>query len=241
MAKTIVIYHDEGVGEFGLSCLKRFFAEHDLRTANATAIIDNSALKDADLFIIPGGADLPYCQKLNGAGNTNIREFVQNGGHYLGICAGAYYACRAIEYHKGRNDEICEPRELALIDATAIGSLPQLAPYYDDRLRTVAAIDLHAEIETRAYYHGGCKFTLHEEAIIHARYDLKDLAPAIIEKTIGLGRAILSGVHLEISAQDVKDYPLEDEDAPSMLPLIMSRLKNSHELFRLILGREYFA
>lgn len=239
MAKTIVIYQDEGVGEFGLSCLQRFFKDDDVRLVAAGQVMDNTAFDGADIFVMPGGADLPYCRKLNGAGNKNIRAFVENGGIYLGICAGAYYACRDIEFHKGRADEICGPRELALIDATAVGSLPDLAPYYDDKLRTVAPIKLLADDEITAYYHGGCKFNLHQEAIVHARYAIEGLPAAIIEKKISQGRAILSGVHLEISADDVKDYPLEDGDDATSLETIASSLNNNHSFLRSILGTEH--
>lgn len=241
MAKTIVIYQDEGAGEFGLSCLKRFFANDDVRLANADEIISNAAFDGADMFVMPGGADLPYCKKLNGAGNKNIRAFVENGGTYLGICAGAYYACSSIEYHKGREDEICGSRELALINATAIGSLPELAPFYDDKLRTVAAIKLTADNDVSAYYHGGCTFNLHEDAIVHARYNIGRNPPAIVEKNVGKGRVILSGVHLEISADDVEDYPLEEGDDPAQLHLIATGLQNSHSFLRNILEKEQAA
>jgi glutamine amidotransferase-like uncharacterized protein len=239
MAKTIVIYQDEGVGAFGLVCLQRFFEKDTICLVSAAQVVDSSAFKDADLFVMPGGADLPYCKKLNGAGNKNIRAFVENGGTYLGICAGAYYACRDIEYHKGREDEICETRELALIKATAIGSLPDFAPHYDDRLRTVAAVKLLADDEVCAYYHGGCLFNLHEDTIIHARYPIEGTPPAVVENKIGNGRAILSGVHLEIAAQDVHDYPLEDGDDTSRLGSIASSLNNTHQFLKSILGTEY--
>lgn len=38
------------------------------------------------LFVMPGGADLPYCRTLNGEGNRRIKQFVQRGGSYLGLC-----------------------------------------------------------------------------------------------------------------------------------------------------------
>lgn len=239
MTQSIVIYQDEGTGEFGLSCLQSFFANHRVQLVNAQDVIEGCIFEGCNLFVMPGGADLLYCRKLNGTGNANIRTFVENGGTYLGICAGAYYACRAIEFHKGRNDEICQPRELALVNAVAVGSLPELAPFYDDRLRTVAAIVLQADQDVSAYYHGGCKFILNEETIVHARYEIKDEPAAIIEKHFGKGRVILSGVHLEISPENVKNYPLEEGDDPSRLNELASELKNPNALFRSILGAEY--
>ena len=71
------------------------------------------------LFVMPGGADLPFCAALNGAPNQRIRQFVERGGAYLGICAGAYYACRKIAFHAGTEGAICGPRELGFLDALA--------------------------------------------------------------------------------------------------------------------------
>lgn len=237
MTQSIVIYQDDGVGEFGLSCLQSFFADRRVQLVSAHDVIEGAVFEDCDIFVMPGGADLPYCRKLNGQGNQNIRDFVEGGGTYLGICAGAYYACSAIEFHKGREDEICQTRELALIDAVAIGSLPELAPYYDDRLETVAVAELKAGQDVAAYYHGGCKFTMNEEVIVHARYNIEGNPAAIIEKPVDKGRVILSGVHLEISADDVKNYPLEEGDDAARLKLIASNLKNPNQLLQSLLRK----
>ncbi len=240
MAKTIVIYQDEGVGKFGFSCLKSFFKNDGVRLADANAVIDNSAFGGADIFVMPGGADLPYCKKLNGAGNRNIRAFVEGGGTYLGICAGAYYACTSIEYHKGRNDEICGPRELALINAVGIGSLPELAPYYDDRLHTATVANLTLADGTTAptLYFGGCRFDLKEKADILARYDFGNKPAAIIGKNVGKGRVILSGVHAEVSAEDMKSYPLEEGDNPVKREDIAAGLQNSRRFLQNLLNQE---
>lgn len=207
MGKNIVIYQDEGVGEFGLKCLEHFFRDDDVWLATAEAVIDGRVLGMADIFVMPGGADLPYCKKLNGAGNDNIRAYVEEGGTYLGICAGAYYACRTIEFHKGRPDEICGSRELALVDATAIGSLPELAPYYDNTLHSAQVIDLSLTngTKTPVFYYGGCTFDLDDDADIIAAYP--DGRPAIIRK----GNIILSGVHIEMDAGALATYPAKDD------------------------------
>ena len=39
-------------------------------------------------IVFPGGADSPYQEKLQGEGNRVIRQFVEEGGWYLGFCAG---------------------------------------------------------------------------------------------------------------------------------------------------------
>jgi glutamine amidotransferase-like uncharacterized protein len=225
MAKTIVIYHDEGVGEFGLSCLKQFFAGHTIRFSDASAIIDNSALIDADFFIMPGGADLPYCRKLNSRGCQNIRTFVDNGGIYLGICAGAYFASNAIEFHKGRDDEICQPRELCLINTVAIGSLPEFAPYYDATINTTAVIPITLKDNrvAKALYYGGCTFIdIQDDVEIIARYP--DNRPAIIRK----GNIILSGIHFEMNADLLKNYPTESDAERAKLQQLVASLADTN-------------
>ena len=53
---------------------------------------------DSSLLVMPGGRDLPYVESLSGLGNREISQFVKSGGSYLGICAGAYYACAKYAY-----------------------------------------------------------------------------------------------------------------------------------------------
>lgn len=201
MAKRITIYADEGAGDFSVFCTRDFFGAENVTLCKAPEVIDGTALRDCDLFVMPGGADLPYCHALNGAGNARIRAYVEAGGTYLGICAGAYYGCRDIAYHAGRADEITGPRELAFIDATAYGSLPDLAGYYDETLATAAWITLCDAGGHRAssFYHGGCAFDVRDpDAEILARFaDLPGQPPAVIARQVGGGRAILSGAHIE--------------------------------------------
>lgn len=235
MAKNIVIYQDEGTSEFGLRCLARFFKDDDVWFCTADAIIDGRVLGMADLFVMPGGADLPYCKKLNGAGNDNIRGFVELGGTYLGICAGAYYACRDIAYHQGRRDEICGPRELAFVPATATGSLPDLAPYYDETLASAAITDLRlANGETvQTLYHGGCRFDLsdgHDCDILATYAQIAGNPPAIIRQRAGFGRAILSGVHFEMTPGCLADYPVKTESEKDTLARLRASFKNDYSV-----------
>lgn len=201
MGKRITIYADEGAGDFSLFCARAFFEEADITLCKAADILSGQALAQCDLFIMPGGGDLPYCRDLNGAGTAHLRDYVESGGTYLGICAGAYFGCRDIAYHAGRADEISGPRELALIDATAHGSLPALAGYYDATLNTAtwAQLITHDNQSVCSFYNGGCAFDVRDpDADIIARFtDLPGQPPAIIAKQIGQGRAILSGVHIE--------------------------------------------
>ncbi len=229
MTQSIVIYQDEGVGEFGAKCLAGLFRGDDVWMASAEAVIDGRILQMADIFIMPGGADLPYCKKLNGAGNKNIRAFVEDGGTYLGICAGAYYACSALEFHKGRSDEISGPRELALIDAVAYGSLPELAPYYDLTPLSASIVELSTEDgPVKSFYHGGPSFRFTgDKAYLYASFAQHDGA-AIITRDVGDGRVVLSGAHLEVGADDLASYPVETAEEKSHIEKLARMLAGSN-------------
>lgn len=244
MKQSIVIYQDEGVGEFSLQCLLHYFEGHGVTLANATSVMDGNIFHGKDVFVMPGGADLPYCKKLNGKGNQNIRAFVENGGTYLGICAGAYYGCRAIEFHKGRSDEILGERELAFTDAVAYGSLSEIAPPYDDTLKTAAITQLLLSDgrAIHAYYHGGCAFRIGKDSSkVLARYAMLDSQPpAVISNQVGHGRVILSGVHLETSAYDVARHPApsapEEQRRQDLFKAAQSKLQDANTVLREYLG-----
>lgn len=151
------------------------------------------------LFIMPGGADLYYCEKLNGAGNSAIRSYVENGGSYLGICAGAYYACSTIEWAKGTDQEIIGPRELKFHDGTAIGPVMEFIQEKDISKSWLGAPILAYDddilkIDSKTAYEAGPVFSDGSSRIL-ARY--MNGGAAIIECMVGHGRAILSSSHIE--------------------------------------------
>jgi glutamine amidotransferase-like uncharacterized protein len=204
--RNICLYIDEGA-QFEI-LLREVAREIDhtraiVRPVLAEDVLVHGCLDTADSFIMPGGADLPYCRKLNGVGNVRLKEFVNAGGTYLGICAGAYYACRSVSFHVGRADEVSGERELAFFKARAIGSLPQLGPYYDLTIASASAASIEWEGLgiLRAYYNGGPRFELSDAAdvTIFARYVDVESAPLGIERSVGRGKAVLVGTHLEIS------------------------------------------
>lgn len=56
-------------------------------------LLEDDFFDDVDLICVPGGIgdsdSYDYLMKING---QHIRNFVASGGHYLGICMGAYWA-----------------------------------------------------------------------------------------------------------------------------------------------------
>ncbi len=164
------------------------------------AEIINGGLKHISLLIMPGGRDRPYHAALKGAGNVAIRSFVENGGIYLGICAGAYYGCQRVEFDKGFPLEVCEERELSFFSGTAVGPAYGKGTFeYQSEKGAFWAKIATANGIFFSYYNGGCFFEgdfTHTKILAHY-LDLPNHPPAIIECPIGKGKAILSGVHLE--------------------------------------------
>ena len=54
-----------------------------------------------DVVVFPGGSGSGQSKGLGEAGLKNVREFVKQGGGYVGICAGAYLACSNFSWGLG--------------------------------------------------------------------------------------------------------------------------------------------
>jgi glutamine amidotransferase-like uncharacterized protein len=256
----ILTYIDTGTFD-GASRLMRAIAQqlqpaaYESRAVMADDLKHDAALfDDAVLFVMPGGADLPFCEALNGAPNERIRRFVEEGGVYLGICAGAYYACREIAFHAGTDGAICGTRELGFVDAVAVGSLPQLTGgvAYDATPRSAAAAEIRttdrltdAPVTLYAHYHGGCRFdfggTMSPAAQILAVYTgIEGAPPAIVSSRVGKGNAIVTGVHLEMSERECKDALCGHSDMAAHLHICHKLAKTAKarlEVFRGLLVR----
>lgn len=163
-------------------------------------LILDGALEQVSILIMPGGRDKPYHAYLKGTPNQKIRKFVEEGGTYFGICAGAYYGCSRVEFDKGFPLEVCEDRELCFFKGSAIGPAygKGTFEYGSEKGSRLAKLGMN-EKEFYAYYNGGPYFDGDFTNIkVLARYlDLPGEPAAIIECAVGKGKAILSGVHLE--------------------------------------------
>lgn len=215
MTKNIYLYADEGTSAFSVLATKHYFQEDHVTLVMAKDIIKGGIPKDVDLFIMPGGADRPYAARLEGAGNDIIHAYVAEGGTYLGICAGAYYGCQSIEFQKDTPNAICEPRELAFFHGIGIGCINQIATPYDTTLQSAAITTIKTgTAPCNALYWGGCYFkgALKQTDIIASYQDVKNQPPALISCAVGAGKAVLSGVHFEVTRQTLKNYTFDNSD-----------------------------
>jgi glutamine amidotransferase-like uncharacterized protein len=54
-----------------------------------------------DVLVFPGGSGSGQSKGIGAAGLKNVREFVKQGGGYVGICGGAYLACSNFTWSLG--------------------------------------------------------------------------------------------------------------------------------------------
>ncbi len=195
--------------------------------------------QDTSLLIIPGGADLPYVQDLQGKRNEAIRNYIMSGGRVLGLCAGAYYLSKYVEFDKGGPLEVEGSRELVCFPGTARG--PVFGPYHvgsDEGGRAVGLIWTGPEkppANLTTYFDGGCEFVDADKfpnVTVLARYkDVPGNPAAIVEIKIGLGKVILSGVHPDLNLQSA---PLRSSNAASIHSAIDP---NNHWLLSTLISR----
>ena len=212
--KEILIYSDDGAGPRATRYLKLSLVEegiherYRIRRVNRFDLRTSKWCENTVLLIFPGGRSMPYHEALAGPTNRLIRAWVEQGGRYLGICAGGYYGCNKVEFEQGTPLEIVREHELRFFSGTARGPaygtgvfryenesgarLANLSWYGDSKI---------AQKELSCYYNGGCSFVdAHKMPDVHvlARYsDIQDSPAAIIECAVGKGKALLCGVHPE--------------------------------------------
>ncbi|KAK2847627.1 hypothetical protein FQN49_005702 [Arthroderma sp. PD_2] len=188
------------------------------------------------LFVMPGGADLPYCRTLNGEGNRRIKQFVQRGGAYLGLCAGGYYGSSRCEFEVGNKKlEVIGERELAFFPGISRGcAFPGFVYHSEEGARAAelkvskTSLPVGSVPDTfKCYYNGGGTFV---DAPKYADQGIEVLASyteklhvdsgegqaAVIYCPVGDGAAILTGPHPEFSSANLD----RNSDAPEYTDVV---------------------
>ena len=252
----IYIYSGEGAS---FHKLHQVLASGHFRPENVKLVTAENILTGClettppDIFFMPGGRDVPYTQALNGQGNVQIRQYVEHGGCYFGICAGAYYACSTLAWAKGVTDaqgnshEISDARELGFFPGAAIGPvnafLQQSGDFFSGYYRTV---DLWVKRQGlsqslghyKTNYNGGPYFEGIEDndqiTTLGYYHPNGERRRAILECLVGRGKAILCSPHVE-HIQTARDRLPETEYQRRVLE--DSKQSKRHELLSYLLER----
>lgn len=212
---TVLIYSDVGTSKDLIEHLEYSLSQINLASRRILAkdLISDAWEIDCKLLVVPGGMEKEYVKTLAliPMAISRIRQYVEGGGRYLGICGGAYFAASRVEFEAGRKFSVVEDRPLALFPGIAYGAAIrpfsyQTTPKY---LRTANIFINNGCIGRYAsfYYMGGGWFEEEQvkEAgwIVLGRYAHSD-KPALIWGKVGQGLVLLSGPHLEVDATQLK-------------------------------------
>lgn len=92
-AVRVGVYRDVGAGPSVNDLLRSLKQFEDVTVREMTADdIRSGALSSVDVLIQPGGSGGSQGRHLGEEGRTKIRTFIDQGGGFIGICAGAYLA-----------------------------------------------------------------------------------------------------------------------------------------------------
>lgn len=203
----MIYIYDDGVhnNTYVLAAIESVLPPHSNVSFCTASMILGGCLDHAKILVMPGGADLYFCEKLNGRGNDIIRDFVKDGGSYFGICAGAYYACTALNWNDG---DIDGKRELGFVDAIATG--PVIEWIEDDDINKSWYKDAKITFNEETFpvlYNGGCLFkNVKGDIDVIATYtDIHNDNAAIIETSHGKGKVILASPHIEKFGKSLAD------------------------------------
>ncbi|KAI1945323.1 biotin holocarboxylase synthetase [Ophidiomyces ophidiicola] len=206
-------------------------------------IINEPWTASCALLVMPGGADLPYCSTLNGAGNRRISQFVQRGGAYLGFCAGGYYGSKRCEFEVGNKKlEVIGDRELAFYPGICRGcAFPGFVYNSEDGARATElqvsssafTDEEHLPNSFKSYYNGGGAFVdapkfADQGVEVLASYtepisvDSGEGTAAIVYCRHGEGAAILTGPHPEFAAANLD----RNADGPEFCHVIDTLAQN---------------
>lgn len=168
-----------------------------------------------DALIIPGGYASGYWTMLSGFEPT-LRSFVQNGGGYAGISAGAFYAADKVY---SNNTPFDYP--LDLFRGAMREPVPGLVSFPDSQLTGLAVDDPAFGVQTyTTLFVGEGYFTLPPPAtqpcITSATYVNATMPglSAVVRHSYGSGRAIYPNLHLEVEEGSTSDWVFAwDNDA----------------------------
>jgi glutamine amidotransferase-like uncharacterized protein len=218
--KRVLVFAEHGADHRTLcgrlrETFARAAAPVDVVPVTAAQMREPGMMDGADTigFFLPGASDANYDNKMGADNIDRLRRFVTDGGRFMGICAGAYYACETIEWFKWDNARFKtkQPR-IDFFTYRAHGPIRALLDGQTDLgngLSHTAAADItfvddHGTLRRAdIMYWGGPELSGASEGHIIARFNnVAGKPPAIVMRDIGQGRALISAVHPEIRGAD---------------------------------------
>lgn len=177
-------------------------------------------------IVFPGGADLPYVRDCQST-IPKIRDFVSNGGLFIGFCAGGYFGTSRVEFAQGDPDlEVTGNRDLKFFPGIGRGPVYGKYQYNSEIGARACELLLNDGYKIYNYYNGGALFVdadKMENVEVLASYSeaphipftdengVDRKAAAVVLCQVGKGKAILTGSHPEFIPHFLKKNDRNNE------------------------------
>jgi len=138
---TVAVYNGSGEMVSSRIALVRMFEWMGATVVevDASQILDDF-LDDCDMIVFPGGSESSYMIDLQySTGIEKIRDFVENGGSYFGICGGSTFGANAVNLFNGFMYPANEPGDLIHMTTMNI-SQSSTGPYLSDHSPSITTM-----------------------------------------------------------------------------------------------------
>ena len=229
----IILYDDRGTWDAGVENLVNFLEEHQFQfeIADHRQILGGFLQKERpDLLIMPGGESWVYLEDLREEGAQSIRHFVNAGGSYLGICAGAFYATSHRE-----GGAATGPYGIGLLEGVAVDGTSLEKPGFVEgvmdflwELGNPFVGGLGTQVKMLLYGGPAFRFSSEESSKKQIEVLLRfavSSEPAMIRFKYGKGAVFLSAPHFEIR-EEKGEVPQHDLSWPFLRRVIQSLISH---------------
>jgi glutamine amidotransferase-like uncharacterized protein len=204
----IAIYSENGVWNNSVIAAENMFHWLGKSVVRINAnYVNNNLLTGFQILCVPGGDMYQYSQDISESGKEKIRAFVRNGGGYIGLCGGAYFASKTIIWQGNQ----LPMTPLGLFDGSAEGNIDAIVPYPQRNMCQVNISDtthfITDSISSPLWilYYWGPIFTPNSSGVtVLGKYATVD-KPAMIAFDYGQGRVFMVGTHPEIDEDSNRD------------------------------------
>jgi glutamine amidotransferase-like uncharacterized protein len=198
----VLIYNGNGVMDSSVDGIEDCLNDSNNQNISAnnkfqystTSVINSDTLSGYDVLIMPGGEASDYIDS-DDIDSQSIKQFVQSGKGYIGICAGAYAASN---YVSGEYSGWGLAPEVTTLTENYEGLLQVSRTDFGSKILNSSLTNINMQ--------NGPAMTTNNSQIIMATFADNNTGyqnyAAIIGDTYGSGRVILSGPHPEMNPEN---------------------------------------
>ncbi len=208
-SSSVALYSDHGVEPSCITATVNMFEWMGLSIQEVSSEeIRTGCLENFELVCFPGGDMYQYSQSLSTEGISRVRSFISDGGGYIGICGGGYFAAEEI-YWMGNQLPM---ESLELFEGRSEGPLAEFEEVgYQDMVQINLLDTLHPILQSVLdpswiFYWVGPKFTPGNPSDVEilGEYDSGN-SPAVLAFEYGSGRVFIIGTHPEFEEDSNRD------------------------------------